>query len=199
MNNLPIYIITIIIVLFILSEFGAQKKLSELNNSYYGIHTNYEDHGMALSYIAIIDEKIISLLTVLKRKYPNNDVVKNMLKRYNPDKIAEINPDNIFGRTSFTIQKGGIIKYCMRDKKTHKLHKLDDIVFVALHELSHLGDWNYGHELSFWSVFKFILIEAYNAGIHIPKNYSKQPFVYCGLDVNYNPYHDNNLIAYNPL
>ena len=65
------------------------------------------------------------------------------------------------------------------------------MTFVALHELAHLADENYGHNESFWRYFKTILEEAVAFGIYIPVDYGKTPDRYCGLLVQSNPLYTN--------
>ena len=42
---------------------------------------------------------------------------------------------------------------------------------------------------TFLKVFKFILKEAYQAGLYSPKNYQADPIVYCGVKVTNNPFY----------
>ena len=45
---------------------------------------------------------------------------------------------------------------CLRDKQTKKLHSDEILMFVALHELSHMGNDTWGHDTKFWKTFKFV-------------------------------------------
>jgi hypothetical protein len=68
-------------------------------------------------------------------------------------------------------------------------------MFVVIHELAHIANERWGHssESQFWEIFKFLLHEAKLCGMHTPVDYSKYPVMYCGLNVNYNPYFDDNV------
>jgi hypothetical protein len=141
----------------------------------------------------------VFLLSHLKRKYPNDKVTRKLLKHFNPDHIAEITPNNGFGYTSYTLDKGKLMRFCLRNKETMDVHELDELTFVAYHELAHIGDWDANHGVAFWQMFKFILQEAFRAGIYTPVNYSVNPIKYCGMKVSYNPYYDVQLQAYAPV
>jgi hypothetical protein len=163
----------------------------------YPVHAGSHDYEDAADLIATIDQNLIKLMSHLKSQYSGDAVVRNLLERYNPDKIGEVAYNNMFGRTSYTINKGEAMWYCLRSKKGI-LHDENTIMFVALHELAHIGDWNYNHTDSFWSVFKFLLINAVVIGIYTPVHYEVEPMEYCGMHVNYNPLFDANLHAYTP-
>jgi len=95
--------------------------------------------------------------------------------------------------TAYTINKGTKMMFCLRDRKTLKLHDVDTLLFVALHEISHIGNKAWEHGTDFWEIFKFVLKEANESGVYTPVNYAKENIVYCGLTVTYNPYFDNSL------
>lgn len=98
------------------------------------------------------------------------------------------------GNTSFTVNKGESIHMCLRDPDTKKLIKDDNIIdFVMLHELAHIACPAEQHEDIFWVYFKILLINAEEAGLHIPQDYGRKPVKYCGIDVTYNPIFDQNL------
>lgn len=64
------------------------------------------------------------------------------------------------------------------------------LMFVAIHELSHVATKSIGHKSEFWENFKFLLENAKEAGIHVPTDYKKKPTEYCGMKLADNPYYD---------
>ena len=64
------------------------------------------------------------------------------------------------------------------------------LMFVVLHELTHMMNNKWDHHLDFWLLFKFLLTNAADIGIYSPVNYKIYPINYCGLDLYYNPYFD---------
>jgi hypothetical protein len=125
--------------------------------------------------------------------YKEIQFASRMINNYNPDTIFENDPDD--GKdTSFVVNKGDKFGICLRQKVLNngKIHDMNTLKFVILHELSHLGCISYGHNYEFWAFFKFNLINAHNAGIYTPINYQQNPINYCGLHVKFSPYYSDN-------
>ena len=64
------------------------------------------------------------------------------------------------------------------------------LMYVAIHELSHVMTKSVGHKSDFWNNFKFLLENAKEAGIHEPVDYKKKPKKYCSMKISDNPYFD---------
>ena len=64
------------------------------------------------------------------------------------------------------------------------------LMFVALHELSHIMTESTGHTTEFWKNFKFLLENAVEFDIYEPINYKENPEQYCGMQITDNPYYD---------
>jgi hypothetical protein len=123
--------------------------------------------------------------------------VTQLLKNYDTDKIYEISPLNKEGNTSYTENKARLV-LCLRKKEAnekgeHELHDINTIMFVVLHELSHMMNNEWGHPDGFWVLFKFVLLNAVEAGVYSPVDYSIHPIKYCGLLLTYNPMFDPKL------
>lgn len=134
---------------------------------------------------------------VLRTEYVQ-DRVEQLIKNYNPQKIYEISPKNISGITSYTQDKKTLI-FCLRKKTKnkngeHELHDINTLMFVNIHELTHMMNDLWGHQSDFWILFKFMLENAIECGIYKPVDYSKYPIDYCGLLISYNPLVDPRLL-----
>jgi len=170
----------------------------------YKVH-NFGDSTTAANILAKINSILIELISYLKNKYgvkinnsnnSNNlyyDAIKKILMRYNPDNLIENSPnDNV--DTSYTLNKGSMVAFCLREKGSNNyIHDMNTLTFVAIHELAHMAIEEDGHPPKFWSMFKWLLMEAEMGNIFFSKNYSKSPIQYCGMKVNYNPRFDNSL------
>jgi hypothetical protein len=95
--------------------------------------------------------------------------------------------------TAYSENKGEKIAFCLNKKREGEDQMIDEhtLMFVAIHELSHVATKSIGHKNEFWDNFKFLLENANQSGIHIPKDYKDQPAEYCGMDIQDNPYYDN--------
>ena len=218
--NVICAIIIICCVLLIMVGTRETFQQVEAVGEYYNVLTSYIDTSDAARLMDLTNNRVLQFLEYLKYEYNindtaairtssalttggstkgltpvndsqnANDVIKRVLVNYNPESFFETEPTGKNG-TSYTVEKGEQLYMCLREKDTGKLHDINDIMFVAVHELAHMGNATWGHGSEFWDVFRFLLKEAAAAGILEPVDYSKTPMVYCGLSVNYNPLYDN--------
>ena len=107
--------------------------------------------------------------------------------------MRETNPNNRYGDTSYTLDKGDILSMCLRSG-SGDLEDFETLKFVYLHELTHIAANVYQHPDRFWELFKVLLIAAERAGLYQPIDYEKYPREYCNrLTISYNPYFDEGL------
>jgi hypothetical protein len=88
--------------------------------------------------------------------------------------------------TSYSINKGEEIVFCLRCKKSKQLHKLNILMYVAIHELAHTACPEIGHPPLFNKIFKFLLEEGIKLKIYIYENYNRSPVEYCGMTLHTN-------------
>lgn len=190
-------VLVILLVLIIVRECSAQKRCSHVDGRCYNVYTNG-----AQNILGTLNQRALGFLRFLRARLNNNEYsadqqiwVRNLLYRYNPDNIRE-NWSTSTSDTSFVKSKGEDIAFCLTDPlNDNKIHSLETIWFVKLHEMSHLADTDTSseHKKEFWRIFKFILEQAQKAGLYNPQDYSQSPISYCGISVNYNPYYDQVL------
>ena len=130
------------------------------------------------------------LVKHMEEKYPERDNVQRLVSKFNPKKIVEILPTSKY--TAYSENKGEKIAFCVTKEKRNNDTLIDDntLMFVALHELSHVATKSIGHTDEFWSNFKFLLQNAKEIDIYKPVDYKKDPERYCGMDITDNPYFD---------
>ncbi len=129
------------------------------------------------------------LVKHLEQKYPEQENVKKLVSNFNPKKIVETLPTSEY--TAYSENKGEKIAFCLNKKKNGKnLIDQNTLMFVAIHELGHLASKSIGHNEEFWNNFKFLLIESEKIGIYVPEDYKNNNKMYCGMEINDNPYFD---------
>ena len=141
-----------------------------------------------------LSNDIVELLSNPVHKEYLQERIGQLTTNYSPSRIYEISPLNTGDATSYTEDKK-ILVLCLRHKKPnaageHELHDINTMMFVVLHELSHMMNNTWNHGLDFWVLFKFLLLNAVEAGIYSPVNYEIHPINYCGLWLRYNPLFD---------
>ena len=105
--------------------------------------------------------------------------------------MIESTPDAEY--TSYSVNKGEQIYFCLRAKsedetKNERLAKHNIMMFVALHEMSHLMTKSVGHEQEFWDNFKILLKIGIKIGIYQHVDFNRQPVDYCGTKITDTPH-----------
>jgi len=144
----------------------------------------------AADLLASMTKKCKDLVEYCGKKHPDNEAVKRLVAGFKPNKIMETLPTSSY--TAYSENKGEKIAFCLNSKKEENegLIDIDTLTFVAIHELSHVMTLSIGHKQEFWDNFKFLLENAKESGIHVPKNYKEDPVEYCGMRITDNPYYD---------
>ncbi len=83
--------------------------------------------------------------------------------------------------TSYSVNKGEELAFCLRSKKNGEFHELNLLMYVALHELAHVGCNEIGHTQWFKEIFEFYTKEAIKLGIYRYDDYDSNPVEYCGM------------------
>jgi hypothetical protein len=213
----------IIVGFLLFKTFNLKYITYKIKNQHIEVLSDKKESKTAAEIIYEVDQNILKLIKYLNNKYSddkldnelNNNIkneksviikflkntfIRNILKELNntyiPNNIIENFPKqkNLF--TSYNVDKGKSIYLCLRkydDKENNEFHNFNDIMFVALHELSHNCTHSHGHNPDFWYIFRFLLENAKEINIYNPIDYNKNKFNYCSTDVTYNPLYDDKL------
>lgn len=118
-------------------------------------------------------------------KYPEyKDYILQLNKRMKNSKITESDGNTVY--TSYSVNKGEEIVFCLRSRKfgnNGALHLKNLIMYVALHEMSHVACPEYGHTELFKKIFAFITTEAIKMKLYTFINFSRNNHEYCGIDI----------------
>jgi predicted metal-dependent hydrolase len=162
---------------------NLEKVVSQVDEKEYLVQYR-EDAVEAANLLAEIRRRLIMLAEHLRRAYPPDEpMIVMMNKNFNPDVIQERELNSQY--TSYTENKGQKIVLCLQNE--NELAPINLVMFVALHEFTHIICDEYGHTDKFWQQFATILQEAINIGIYIKQNYEKYPEEYCGIKVTSSP------------
>lgn len=144
---------------------------------------------LAADRLATANQSMAQLVDHCYKKYPTRENIKRLKEGYNPKKIMETLPTSEY--TAYSQNKGEKMAFCLNtEKKGNQLIDPNTLIFVAIHELSHIATKSIGHKDEFWNNFKFLLTEAKEMGIYEMVDYKKKPQRYCGTDINDNPFFD---------
>lgn len=194
-NNIFNVILVIFIVIvasrlyFNSDSFNLRCIISDVNGNKYCVRDRNKLE-LAADRLAHVNNNLNKLVNHLSKKYPTKDNVQRLVNGYNPKKIYETLPTSEF--TAYSENKGEKLAFCLDTEKNSKgrLIDINTLMYVALHEVSHIATKSIGHNDEFWNNFKFMITEAKEINIYNPINYKKEPARYCGMNISDNPYYD---------
>lgn len=136
-----------------------------------------------LGTIRINMMKLVDYLNKNQSKFPNDiPYIKDLVSRIKDVVIMETPDDDKY--TSYTVNKGEKMVFCIRSKIFNEIHDMNTIMYVAIHEMAHVACPEYGHTNLFKQIFTFLLIQSSAIGIYTPIDYRKAPVNYCGMVIN---------------
>lgn len=136
-----------------------------------------------LAQIKINIKKLVKYLQKNSEQFPENmSYIKSLVSRTKVINIMETPQDEKY--TSYTINKGEKIVFCLRSKILDDIHDINTIMYVVIHELAHVGCPEYGHTPLFKKIFKFLLKQSIVINIYEPIDYRLNPQNYCGMVIN---------------
>lgn len=197
MDSLDFYIYVIIFgilglcayIYFSSDDFQLKCIVSTVDGNKYCVRER-EKLQDAADMLANVNVKCKKLVDYMNEKYGSDDNVQRLVNGYNPKRIMETLPTSEY--TAFSENKGEKLAFCLNKQREGVSNMIDEhtLMFVALHELSHIATKSIGHKTEFWDNFKFLLQNAKESGVHVPEDYKKKPIEYCGMEIKDNPYYD---------
>jgi hypothetical protein len=205
---ISIILITCYLTYIALVEFiyfrNSSFLIYNVNDKNFKVLDNFNNYEYAGQLLYVVDDNLIKLINHITKKYYANDslpnykkkhihnVIYKLQKNYKSHTLKENFPEKPGIDVSFNINKGDHISLCLRDFiKPDVFHDINDILFVAIHELAHSCSKSYGHDDEFWYNFRFLLEEAVDMKIIQNKDYAKYPVNYCSMKITYNPIFDD--------
>lgn len=142
----------------------------------------------AVDLLARVMTRVEDFVRGLQRKYPDDPDVRRLGENFDKHRVSEILPTSVF--EAVTTNKGEQVEFCLLSSKRDVNTLIDEhtLTFVALHEVTHIMCPEEFHTPLFWRQFRFLLQEARVAGVHEPRDYSRDPVRYCDRPIQDSPY-----------
>jgi len=210
------YVIIIVIIFVFIVNYKRDVELIEAKDGNKYLVRKLPDKNEAADMLSDIKRTLSDVVNIIKSKsssvlyedYKKSNKgkpellskedfdlsIKRLVKNYNPKAcvFSENVPHSQY--TAYSVNKGEELVFCLRLKKEgDKLVPLNTIIFVALHELTHIMTKTIGHEPEFWNNFAFILKIAIDECLYTSTNYITQSKKYCSIDINSMPYHTDKI------
>lgn len=169
------------------SKYQMSLTKSDIDNEYYLVR-NLKDKEEAANCLARVRRKILILRKYLKQTHMEKPFVKQLIDNFDcsPSRFSESTPDAQY--TSYSVNKGEKVYMCLRQRdEKERLVDENIIVFVALHEMSHIGTSSIGHTPEFWNHFAWLIKQAEHTRIYTFQDFAAHPVEYCGIHITDSP------------
>ena len=186
---LSILIIILCIKIYSESDFANLKCIiSNLDGNTYCVRERNKLE-LAADKLATVNINLKKLVNYCNIQFPENENVIRLNEGFDPKKIVETLPTS--KHIAYSENKGEKLAFCLNKQRGgNQLIDTNTLMYVALHEISHIASKSIGHTDEFWQNFKFFIEQAETLNIYKPIDYKKTPAKYCGMDITDNPYFD---------
>lgn len=208
MENYELFFAAIIVLtIYLLFNFPSVCDTFS-NRSPFSVLKKYDNKDNARHILQTIDRNLLILINKFNYKYSNIDslnasdkkkkllkFIKHKLNRtYKSSSLQENFPKVAGKEVSYNVDKGNVISLCLRHyDNPEKFHDMNDLLFVAIHEVAHSCNESYGHDTKFWKVFRILLEVAVENNLYKNINYQSMNKIYCSMSISYNPLFDSSL------
>ena len=182
------FLVTVLAVAFVAMYFKSSKYPMSLTQStvdkeYYLVR-NLPDKQDAADRLARVREKLLRLRKNLEQTHMEKPFVAQMIRNFDcsASRFSESTPDAQY--TSYSVNKGEKVFMCLRQRDAKEALVQENIIlFVALHEMSHVGTASIGHTPEFWNHFAWVLKQAEQLKIYEYTDFAAHPVEYCGVHI----------------
>ena len=196
MENLIFIITGIILYIFFIYNKNSLKLIEAHNGNKYYVRDE-KDKLLAANLLAQIEERLYKIRDHCINNINNHDYgrykkyiirLKNKFHR-NRTQIYENTTKK--GSTSYSVNKGEELVFCIRHRKKNrkKLHDINTVMYVAIHELAHIACPEIGHTPLFNQIFRFLLNVGIEIKVYTHERYRETKPEYCGMTLNTNIVH----------
>jgi hypothetical protein len=172
------------------SLYPTVKVKSTVDGREYSVR-DLPDKKRAADLLATLRIRLGTLMDHLAESYPNKPQVQRLVQNFraDPNRFLESTPDA--EHTSYSVNKGESVHFCLRQRDgTEELVDENIMVFVAIHEMSHMITQSIGHDAEFWNNFGWLLREAENRKLYKHTDFKSHPVMYCGVSITDSPQYD---------
>lgn len=184
-----LFIVTTIVIamLFIVYWYWSASLsvyvVSRIDNKPYLVK-NLSDKQQTADELAKIRRNIKNLVKYLKiHPDPEYQEYINKLTQ-KVDHVIMTENINDFLYTSYSVNKGEQLVFCLRSRKNeNQIHDLNLMMYVVLHEISHIACPVYDHGEIFKKIFRYLTQVAIQINIYSPIDFKNNNKEYCGIQI----------------
>lgn len=130
-----------------------------------------------------VESKLHDLLARGPRNCPKFQRIRDRWNGILYETAKEDHPEEAL---AYSIDKGKAIHICVLDEDG-QVADTNGMLFVAIHELAHVAETEYGHGPSFFKTMRYLLEVADNLGIYSYQDHATEHVSLCGRRLGHNP------------
>ena len=183
-NTILFSLIIIFIYIFLFHNKSNVVYVETATGAKYLVNDD-ENKDTSAKLLSTIVENLFKLKNYLYKNIDNYPEYTEYIKQLNNNLsesrtlIYETDPKSDL--TSFSVNKGEELSFCLKSKKTGEIHEINLLMYVAIHELAHIACPETGHGNLFKKIFNFLTLEAIKLKLYIQVDYTSNPVEYCGM------------------
>jgi hypothetical protein len=179
--------ILIVIIIYLLYSIKTSGLVhAEFEGQIYLVQ-DHENKSQAIDFLKRLKNDLdkIAQKSLERAKDDKNsdfeEYISIIVRRLNTVFIREVEKDSPY--TSYSVNKGEELVFCLRNKETHEFYDYNKVLYVAVHEIAHIGCPEVGHTKLFFELNKYILETAKNNNMYTMVDYNTNPEEYCGIQI----------------
>lgn len=144
---------------------------------------NLPDKQIAADRLARVRSRLCRLKEYIQTKHENLVFVQQIMENFSctADQFSESTPEAV--HTSYTVDKQKMFMCLRQRNEKEELVNENVLVFVAIHEMAHMGTASIGHTAEFWNNFAWLLKQAEAANLYQYTDFAAHPVEYCGVHI----------------
>jgi len=179
-----IILFTVTLIYHKINQYDFAYIMSNIDGKYYMVRDEF-DKQYAADILAFFKRNINTLIEHLNKK--KDEKYDKYIKRLNEKLKNTIFSESLHNSkyTSYSVNKGEELVFCLRSKKDNKFHDANLLMYVVVHEISHIACPEYNdedpHTPLFKELFKYLLLTSIELGMYRKIDFKNNPVEYCGM------------------